>query len=150
MTHEADSSRNNELMSKVMLLMIVFLFEIAIFGLELRFIGKQEKMKKAATEMAITYTSGTLYIISALIFRRAAQFWLYPLIFIYTIVLAFLHPKNFNSKYLATKLVQVVITISRGLWILFFYRSFRNIFDWQNFLKYKSNEKLIGKCLFNL
>lgn len=148
MDMRAYSIRERDFMKKVFYLAIVFMIEIFLFGLELISIGPYIGAAKIATEMSATLICGSLYLFSALIFRRAAQFKLYPLIYSYTISLAFLYSPNPKKGYLATKLIQVCITSFRAIWVVVFYKSFRNIFDWENFLKYKSDEWLIGKCIF--
>ncbi|KRH93276.1 putative transporter [Pseudoloma neurophilia] len=138
--------RENEVMKKVFQLILVFIFEIVLFGLELTVVGKYQNSTKTANQMSITYISNTLYIISALILRRSLQFRLYPVIFSFTITMAFLHPFPKSAFFVFIKLLQIAVTIFRAIWVFFFYESFKNIFDWQNFLKYKSNQRLIGKC----
>ncbi|KRH95033.1 putative transporter [Pseudoloma neurophilia] len=145
MENNLQKYRENEVMKKVFQLTLVYIFEVVLLGIEFTMIGKYQTSTRTAFTITIIYISNTLYIISALILKRSLQFRLYPVIFAFTITMTFLHPFPKKGIFMLIKLLQIVVTISRAIWVFFFYESFRNIFDWQNFLKYKSNQRLIGK-----
>lgn len=137
-----------ELMRKVFLLCLTHICELTFFGVKSIVAEFNVTIVKRSQQTCASLTCGFLYIISALIFRRSAQFRLYPIIFAHTIVILWLQTNRPTVQYLFFKIGMVFIVTLRAFWIMFFYRSFKNIFEWENFLKYESNEKLIGKCKF--
>ncbi|KRH93034.1 putative transporter [Pseudoloma neurophilia] len=145
MEAQLEKIREKQVFTKVYQLTILYILEMTFFAFELLIVGKFANLTIISTQKAITISCNSLYIISALIFRRTVQFRLYPVVFAYTICIPFLNPFSNRKFLLFFELAHVLVIVIRGIWVLLFYKSFQNIFDWQNFLKFKSNKRLIGK-----
>lgn len=130
----------------VIFLFVIFYFiELSLFGLKL-ISSSDFGCSFVAMELSTSLFLGSLFLLSAFIFKNSSQFALYPIIYIFNLILVYIHP-NFDSNfpYNFFKILKTVLTSIRGFLILIMWKSLRNIFNWNNFLKYKSDQKLIGK-----
>lgn len=129
----------------IFLFAILYFIEASLFGLKA--LSNREFGKSyVATELSTSLFLGTMFLLHAFILQNSSQFALYPIIYGFNLAIVWIHPTfKSNTAYELFKITKTVLTSIRGLLIVFMWKSFRNIFHWKNFLKYKSNEHLIGK-----